>query len=372
MPGPCSSKKKKKLQAKKEKRAKLKETPPAAPHVDIDADPSLTDAQSVHPPSLPQSVHASSTPSPDLIPLHLKDHPHPTHPTHPTHPSRPASASPDAGYASSLLKLQQYLDSIQGSPDDVPHLLRSPCVEDLGDGPRVRDVRAFLESKIAAPVSVDDPLCVEFAQREVLEMLCCVLPEETAMIAWYNLSRAKSRVCPACKRLYHLGDHAYEPFVYSSDEDEDEDDEDAVQRTQNDRGRRTEGSRRLHDEQVISGICSALCYLLVAHAYPGAMRSAFGRRAEDISDEAWAELDRPLVSVGIGEEAGKDAMGLGMLLKMSRCHDMGLGQLMFPEGASGASEGAGEGEGEWDSGEWEWESGEEEEKEEGEEREGDE
>ena len=68
---------------------------------------------------------------------------------------------------------------------------------------------------------------------------------------------------------------------------------------------------------------SALCYFLVAHNYPGAIRSTFGRRAEDISDEVWDELDGP----GAGAE---DRMGFGMLLKMTRCHDMGLEQLILP------------------------------------------
>ena len=57
-------------------------------------------------------------------------------------------------------------------------------------------------------------------------MLCTILPEETALVSeffffltcvyilncvvfkilWYNKSRARSRVCPACQRLYRLGD----------------------------------------------------------------------------------------------------------------------------------------------------------------------
>ncbi|KAI0684059.1 hypothetical protein BC835DRAFT_1251213, partial [Cytidiella melzeri] len=208
-----------------------------------------------------------------------------------------------------------------------PEFLRSPCVEDLGDGPRVRDVGVFLNSKVAAPVSLDDPLCAEFAQEEVLEMLCCVLPEETAMIAWYNLSRMKSRVCPACKRLYHLGDLTREPFA-AKDEESDEEYTTGIPENQDSETRREE-SQKLHEEQCISGICSALCYLLVAHNYPGAIRSTFGRRAEDISDEAWDELNGP----GAG---ANDKMGLGMLLKMTRCHDMGLQQLMFP-GMPGSS-----------------------------------
>ncbi|KAI0791537.1 hypothetical protein BC629DRAFT_1287782 [Irpex lacteus] len=227
--------------------------------------------------------------------------------------------------------MHQYLASIQPDSSDVPPTLRTPCVEDLGDGPRVRDVKTFLASKIAAPVSLDDPLCAEFGQREVLEMLCCVLPEETAMIAWYNLSRMKSRVCPACKRLYHLGDAIPELFA---DEESDDTGDDMNTKTHE---RAREESRKLHNEQLISGICSALCYFLVAHNYPGAIRSTFGRRAEDIPDDAWDELN------GGGEGGGggtEDRMGLGMLLRMTRCHDMGLEQLILPGLAEAVSDGS--------------------------------
>ena len=43
--------------------------------------------------------------------------------------------------------------------------------------------------------------------------------------------------------------------------------------------------------------------------------------AEELSDEIWDELDAP----------GDDSMGLSMMLKMTRCHDLGLGQLFFPD-----------------------------------------
>ena len=87
----------------------------------------------------------------------------------------------DDGRTDSLFRMQRYLATIEDS-QDIPAPLRSPCVEDFGDGPRVRDVKTFLSSKVAAPVSREDPLCAEFAQPEVLEMLCCVLPEETAIV----------------------------------------------------------------------------------------------------------------------------------------------------------------------------------------------
>ena len=45
--------------------------------------------------------------------------------------------------------------------------------------------------------------------------------------------------------------------------------------------------------------------------------------AEQLSDETWAELDAP--------SDPADSLGFGMMLKMSRCHDLGLGQLFFPD-----------------------------------------
>ncbi len=45
--------------------------------------------------------------------------------------------------------------------------------------------------------------------------------------------------------------------------------------------------------------------------------------AEELDDATWDLLDGP------GQHAND--MGLGMLVKMTRCHDLGLGQLFFPD-----------------------------------------
>ena len=45
--------------------------------------------------------------------------------------------------------------------------------------------------------------------------------------------------------------------------------------------------------------------------------------AEELDDTTWDLLDDPGQST--------NDMGLGMLLKMTRCHDLGLGQLFFPD-----------------------------------------
>ena len=45
--------------------------------------------------------------------------------------------------------------------------------------------------------------------------------------------------------------------------------------------------------------------------------------ADELDDATWDLLDGP------GQRAND--MGLGMLLKMTRCHDLGLAQLFFPD-----------------------------------------
>ena len=69
-------------------------------------------------------------------------------------------------------------------PKDDPTLmlLSNPIIHDPGNGPRVKNMRAFLNSSFSQPAWTDDPLCAEFAQREVLQMLCTVLPEEIAFV----------------------------------------------------------------------------------------------------------------------------------------------------------------------------------------------
>jgi hypothetical protein len=69
-------------------------------------------------------------------------------------------------------------------PKDDPTLilLSNPIIHDPGNGPRVKNMRAFLKSSFSQPACMDDPLCAEFAQREILQMLCTVLPEETALV----------------------------------------------------------------------------------------------------------------------------------------------------------------------------------------------
>lgn len=180
-----------------------------------------------------------------------------------------------------------------------------PIIHDPGNGPRVRDVRGFLSSFFAHPPSLDDPLCAEFSQEEVLQMLCTALPEETAMVLWYNKSRTTSRICPSCRRLYRLGDIL---------QDLTDDGENDISETR---------SPLLAREQEISGLCSPVCFIVASFEYPSAIKTTWGRTAEEIDDFTWDLLNGP------GD--GQGDKGLSLLLKMARLPDLGLGQLCLPD-----------------------------------------
>lgn len=128
MPGPCNSKKGKKVHAKKSRQSK-------------------SVIQDAAPPKLSPPLHELDLPSSDIdCPSYGLPHTRPTH--------------------------------VQDLSDDV-----LPSIHDPGNGPRVRDVRAFLSSFFAQPPSLEDALCAEFSQEEVLQMLCTLLPEETAIVS---------------------------------------------------------------------------------------------------------------------------------------------------------------------------------------------
>jgi hypothetical protein len=103
--------------------------------------------------------------------------------THTTSESRSPTLSPLPPFTPpqpySFHEIAECLDSIV--VEEV--LPKVPYIHDPGNGPRVRDTRAFLSSYFAQPPSLDDPLCAEFAQQEVLQMLFTVLPEETALVS---------------------------------------------------------------------------------------------------------------------------------------------------------------------------------------------
>jgi hypothetical protein len=54
--------------------------------------------------------------------------------------------------------------------------------------------------------------------------------------------------------------------------------------------------------------------------------------AEDLDDATWELLDRARpVRPEIGTEKNMASVGLAMLLKMTRLHDLGLAELCMPE-----------------------------------------
>jgi hypothetical protein len=69
--------------------------------------------------------------------------------------------------------------------------------------------------------------------------------------------------------------------------------------------------------------------MLAAYRVPAAAKAAWGRRAEDLDDATWELLDDAELAPPLNvDQAG---IGLGMLLKMTRLHDLGLAQLCVPE-----------------------------------------
>ncbi|KAG9311058.1 hypothetical protein JVU11DRAFT_8961 [Chiua virens] len=183
--------------------------------------------------------------------------------------------------------------------------IATPNIYDPGNGPRVRDTRAFLSSFFAQPPALDDELCAEFAQDEILQMLSTVLPEETAIILWYNKSRATGRVCPSCRRLYSLGD-ILPDLVHDSPK--------LFPETQ---------SPYLAREQEISGLCSPLCFIMASLITPGLSNPLGVVLQEEIDHYTWELLNGP------GSGAGDQ--GLSLLVKMARLPDLGLGQLCLPD-----------------------------------------
>lgn len=74
---------------------------------------------------------------------------------------------------------------------------------------------------------------------------------------------------------------------------------------------------------MICDIGSPVCFILASFNYPGAIKSTWGRMADELSSETWDLLNSP--------SEGHEDKGLGLLLRMTRLEDLGLAQLCMPE-----------------------------------------
>ncbi|KIJ18157.1 hypothetical protein PAXINDRAFT_110644 [Paxillus involutus ATCC 200175] len=269
MPGPCNTKRKKKCQSSRDKKV-----PSSRTSLDSQTDDQTTPPP-LYEPDPPQPLNLDHLN--DLCPEYDAYHPH------------------------------EPPDSCDPPPDNLgaESPLTAPNIYDPGNGPRVRNACAFLSSFFSQPPAMDDPMCAEFAQEEILQMLRTVLPEETAIILWYNKSRSIGRVCPSCRRLYNLGDVlpnlAQEGAKHYSEPQ----------------------SPYLSREQEISGLCSPLCFIMACFNHPTAIKTTWGRVAGEMDDYTWDLLNGP--GVGAGDKA------LSLLMKMTRLSDLGLGQLCLPD-----------------------------------------
>lgn len=59
-----------------------------------------------------------------------------------------------------------------------------PFVTDPGNGPRVKDMRAYLASFFCPPVTYSHQECAAFGREEVLGLLEAVLPHEVALVSY--------------------------------------------------------------------------------------------------------------------------------------------------------------------------------------------
>ncbi|KLO16587.1 hypothetical protein SCHPADRAFT_995014 [Schizopora paradoxa] len=294
MPGPRNGKKKRQQQAKKEKQLKAKR--------DAQTDVASTGAQP------PDSVDDLRDP-----------YERPEHNEHFTNESNDEIAANNARPSVVPQETKQ-----TQPPESV---LQQPFITDPGNGPRVKDVSAYLSSFFCIPPDIKDPICAAFAAMGVLEMLMMALPREVAIITWYNRTRRTSRICPACQRIYKLGDTLLDPVSNMPVDPRD-----------------PSTPKHVFLEQKISGLCSATCFLLASYSsqphITEVMRGAYGRSEDEIDNDVYNMmgstdlvtatmiLDGPASWKGIlRDRKGTDEFrdqGLGRVMRLTRCEDLGL------------------------------------------------
>lgn len=73
----------------------------------------------------------------------------------------------------------------------------------------------------------------------------------------------------------------------------------------------------------LTSIGSPVCFIVASFEYPSAIKTTWGRTADEMDDFTWDLLNGP------GD--GQGDKGLSLLLKMARLPDLGLGQLCLPD-----------------------------------------
>lgn len=167
MPGPHNAKKKKRAQQRKKHRTNSKT------HSSTSSTITQTTQSTVSDLSSPTLVTSLTSPASDV---------------HGTENLR-------KDYCEGVHWLAQDTPSLPASPygpidDPTLLLLSNPIIHDPGNGPRVRNMGAFLNSSFSQPVSTADPLCAEFSRCEILQMLRTVLPEETALVCTFRFPQS--------------------------------------------------------------------------------------------------------------------------------------------------------------------------------------
>lgn len=98
-------------------------------------------------------------------------------------PKRRHSNSRSQSRENILLDSTGYSKNLHDTTARSPELwVAEPFITDPGNGPRVKDMRAYLSSFFCPPVTYDDPQCSAFAREEVLGLLEAVLPHEVALV----------------------------------------------------------------------------------------------------------------------------------------------------------------------------------------------
>ena len=143
-------------------------------------------------------------------------------------------------------------------------------------GYHVVDILPFFRSAYKAPVS-EDPKKRGWASADAARHLDGMFPHTAAGIAEanilvYNKSRDTDRICPSCRRWYHVGEKVgprlpFNEFLVRQDTLQVDED--------------------CKLEQNLSGICSRECMRSMTHGND----TVFGKGIEDISAEDFSALD---------------------------------------------------------------------------------